>query len=1169
METNTNKKSEQALKEEKILTFWKENKMFEKSLKKNSPKGHYVFYDGPPFATGQMHYGHILGSTAKDVVGRYKTMQGFYVPRKWGWDCHGLPIENIVEKELGIAGHKEIEALGIDKFVEYARSKVLQFDKDWEKGIERIGRWVDFKGSYKTMDNTFIESVWWALSELNKKNLIYEGVRVLAYCARCETPIANSEIAMDNSYKDIADISIYVKFELEDEPGTYLVAWTTTPWTLPGNTAIAVNKDVVYSKIKMDDEVYILAKDNLANVFKDKKYTVLEEMKGSNLVGKKYKPVFPYYKDAVMPNKENIYKVWHADFVTTEKGTGIAHEAPAFGEEDMVLAKANNIPWITHVDVQGRFVDAVTDFKGLKVKPKDTPEDKDAHLRTDIEIIKYLQDPKSNAYFDKEKIMHSYPHCMRCDTPIIYYALPSWFINITKEKGNIVREADSINWVPAHLKEGRFKNIVENAPDWNISRNRYWASPLPIWKCEKCKEKIFASSIQDLKDKTKKSGNTYTVMRHGESTHNLNWGISSYAKNTDKLTAHGKEQVLEAALKLKDKKIDLLIISPFLRTKETAEIVRKALGLSANDMVIDERLSELGVHSFEGKTWKEYHDVFPKTKEYFTSKRDGDESYQDVKRRVMQVLWDVENKYKNKNILFITHGSPAWLMSAGAHMFTMEETYQMIDDTNNSHLDDLPNAAIRDINFVPFPHNANYELDLHRPYIDEIEMVCKCGEIVNRIPEVLDCWFESGSMPFAQDHYPFENKNWKSNNFPAGFIAEYIAQTRTWFYYTHAVSTMLFGEAAFKNVVTTGTVRAEDGEKMSKSKNNYPDPWVFIDKYGVDALRLYLMSSPLMKGEDANFTEKSVQDIASKIIGRFYNVVAFYELYRDKNIENNIRSTSKNILDQWILARLEGILAETTKGMENYDMAEATRPIDLFIDELSTWYLRRSRDRIKDGEVEAKQTLYFILKTISKLLAPFAPFTAEDVWQKLKIEEDEESVHLAVWPSSGRTVLPGFLQKIFGTKTTVVDDMTKAREIVSALLKERQQKNIPVRQPLASATGPKVPDIYVEIIKDELNVREYNVGDFGLDINITVELKQEGDYRELVRALQDMRKKMGLTPSEVVTLSISTTPVGQKLVEKFETEIKKTVLVSKIEYRENDSEVIKIGDLAFKVKISK
>ncbi len=486
-----NKKSENALREEKILEFWREQKIFQKSLDKKAPKGHYVFYDGPPFATGRIHYGHILGSTAKDAIGRYQTMKGYYVPRKWGWDCHGLPIENIVEKELGVAGHHEIEKLGIDKFVEHARSKVLEYDADWQVGIERIGRWVDFKGGYKTMDNTFIESVWWALGELNKKKLIYEGVRVLAYCARCETPIANSEIAMDNSYKDIADISVFVKFELADEENTYLLAWTTTPWTLPGNTAIAVNKNIDYVKVKIGHEFLILATETIRTVLKGQEYEHVETFKGDKLIGKKYKPIFPYYQNSEIAKNKNIWKVWHADFVTVEKGTGLAHEAPAFGEDDMNLAKAENIPWIIHVDETGRFKEEVTDFAGLKVKPKDTAEDKDAHLRSDIEVIKYLQ--SNGAYFTKEKIMHSYPHCMRCDTPIIYYALPSWFINIQEVKNKIIKKAKNINWVPSHLKEGRFKHIAESAPDWNISRNRYWASPLPVWKCEKCKRNTFYS----------------------------------------------------------------------------------------------------------------------------------------------------------------------------------------------------------------------------------------------------------------------------------------------------------------------------------------------------------------------------------------------------------------------------------------------------------------------------------------------------------------------------------------------------------------------------------------------------------------------------------------------------------------------------------------------------
>ncbi len=1198
-------KSEAAKREEKVLEFWKANKVFEQSLKKKSPKGHYVFYDGPPFATGQIHYGHILGSTAKDVIGRYKTMEGYYVPRKWGWDCHGLPIENIVEKELGIAGHKEIENLGIDKFVEHARSKVLEYDKDWEKGIERIGRWVDFKGSYKTMDNTFIESVWWALNELNKKDLIYEGVRVLAYCARCETPIANSEIAMDNSYKDIADISIYVKFELEDEPGTYLVAWTTTPWTLPGNTAIAINKDVEYSLFEISTfsrknyvnelvkkEKVIIATDNALKLFnltdlkpvlkggagpddQQKEYKILDRFTGDKLIGKKYKPVFPYYQNVEMPNKENIWKVWHADFVTTEKGTGIAHEAPAFGEEDSVLAKANNIPMIVHVDTQGRFVDAVTDFKGLKVKPKDTPEDKDAHLRTDIEIIRYLQ--SSGAYFDKEKIIHSYPHCMRCDTPIIYYALPSYFINIQKSKAGIMSQAEGVNWIPAHLKEGRFKNIVENAPDWNISRNRYWASPLPIWKCESCKEKSFVGSIDDLKNKGVKSGNQYFVMRHGGTEGNKKEIISYKNESSDQLTKEGVDGVVVSAGNLKNKKIDFIISSPFTRTKQTAEIVRKELDLSNDAVIFDDRLIEINPGIFDGKDWNEYHLEVSKTKDdWFNRKVEGGESFLDVAKRVGECLYEVEEKYKNKNILFVTHGGPAWLFFVTSALHLPDKKEYKIPNTT-AFVEDFKrfdNAEVRELPFVPLPHNHNFQLDLHRPYIDGIKINCLCGGVMHRVPEVLDCWFESGSMPFAQDHYPFENKNWKTNNFPAGFIAEYIAQTRTWFYYTHAVSTMLFGKAAFKNVVTTGTLRAEDGEKMSKSKNNYPNPWVFIDKYGVDALRMYLMSSPLMKGEDANFSEKAVQDIASKVIGRLFNVVAFYELYRNKELESFQQPKPKDILDQWIFERLDQLIEGVTHGMNSYDMTEAIRFIDPFVDDLSTWYLRRSRERIKDGDTEAKKTLYFVLKTLSKIIAPFAPFSAEDIWVRLRCESESQSVHLEEWPKVHKSLFS------FG-KSNVLKEMSEVRKVVSLGLEARQKEGIKVRQPLNKIILHKYDFMtssnkmdYSSLLQEELNIKNiefYNNSDTQqavlLDSVITPELKAEGDYRELVRALQDLRKTMGKKPSDPVELFIETDAEGRKLVTEFESDLKKTVLISTIEFKSVEAEEMKVGELRFRVAI--
>jgi len=1173
-----NNKSETALREEKILEFWKENKIFEKSLKKKSPKGDYVFYDGPPFATGTPHYGHILGSTVKDVIGRYQTMRGYRVPRRWGWDCHGLPIENIVEKDLGISGKKSIEELGIDKFVEHARSKVLTYVAEWRKTIERMGRWVDFDNSYKTMDNTFIESVWWALGEMNKKGLLYEGVRVLAYCPRCETPIANSEIAMDNSYKDIADISVYVKFKLKNEENTYLIAWTTTPWTLPGNTAIAVNKNFIYVCVSNDGEKgkenLILSADcfeKLKDKFQNPK--IVKEVKGSELLGLAYEPIFDFYKNSDVATSPNAWKVWHADFVTVDQGTGIAHEAPAFGEDDMNLAREHQIPWIIHVDNTGSFRKEVVGFAGLKVKPKDTAEDKDAHLRTDIEIIKYLQE--KGAFFAKEKITHSYPHCYRCDTPLLYYALPSWFVNIQKAKKGILQTGKYINWVPSYLKEGRYKNIVESAPDWTISRNRYWASPLPFWKSASGKI-MFVNGLEDLKSKTKKSGNKYFAIRHAQAKANLQGLISNKIESdNDHLTEEGKKQAVSSAKQLKKENITLVISSDFLRTKETAEVILRELNLPQEKLFFDKHLREVSTGSFKGKTWKEYWGGMSERDRYFL-RAGGSETHRDVKRRVSDFLYDIERKYQNENILIVTHEGPRRLIVAGSLGLNDEETIREL----SSSIPPVGYGEIREFSFVPLPHNENFELDLHRPYIDAITLVDEKGEEYRRIPEVIDCWFESGSMPFAQDHYPFEKPDWKNKNFPAGFVAEYIAQTRTWFYYTHAISSILFGKAPFKNVVTTGTVLAEDGQKMSKSKNNFPDPALLFDKYGVDALRFYLMSCPVMKGEDINFSEKSVQEISNKIINRFNNVIAFYELYplnsRDKS---NKTPKSENVLDRWVMYRLEGLVYEATDGMEKYDMVLSTRPFELFIEDLSTWYLRRSRERIKNGDREAKLTLYFVLKTLARLLAPFTPFVSESVWLKLKNDNDPESVHLAEWPKTDRRLeLFEFFKSDLKKTKKVLLDMAIARKIVSIGLEARQKAGIKVRQTLSSlkwkAENRKSLSQYINLIKDELNVKEVFFDkriehEVILDTTITPELKQEGNYRELIRELQDIRKKMKLTPSDLISIIIHTNDVGKKLIQKFESELLRAVLALSVELKENDGEEVKIDDLEFKIKIEK
>lgn len=1153
-----NKKSSIAIREEEILNFWKENDTFKKSLDKDAPKGNYVFYDGPPFATGLPHYGHILGSTAKDVIGRYQTMRGFRVPRRWGWDCHGLPIENIVEKDLGISGKKEIEKFGVEKFTEHARSKVLTYVSEWKKTVDRIGRWVDFENSYKTMDNSFIESVWWALGEMNKKGLLYEGVRVLAYCPRCETPIANSEIAMDNSYKDITDISVYVKFKLniDSEIPTYLLAWTTTPWTLPGNTAIAVNNNLSYVFIshtpETGKEILILTPESYEKL-KDKFVNpeFVKKVEGHELTGLTYEPVFTYYKDIDIPGKNNIWRVWHADFVTIDKGTGIAHEAPAFGEEDMKLAEENHIPFIRHVEHNGVFSNIVTDFIGMKAKPKED------HQSTDIAIIKYLA--HAGALFAKEKIIHSYPHCYRCDTPLLYYALPSWFVNIQKSKDEMLSSAKSMNWIPSHLKEGRFKNTMESAPDWTISRNRYWASPLPIWK-NKAGEILFIKSNEELKARTKKSGNTYFVMRHGETNHNVKNVVNTVTNSGSHLTEKGQEQVRASALDMKDKGIDLIITSPFNRTRETTKIVQDILGLSDEQIILDDRLHEISLPMYEGRTWAEYHTLYPKTVENFANAPEGNESYLDVKRRAMSFLFQLEEQYKNKKILIVTHGGPAWLMIAGASLFSIEETLELIRNKENYNY--LNNAQVQELPFTYFPHNKDYDLDFHRPYIDFVPIE-KDGEEYYRIPEVIDCWFESGSMPFAQDHFPFEREDWQKTNFPAGFVAEYIAQTRTWFYYTHTISTILFGKAPFENIVTTGTILAEDGQKMSKSKNNFPDPWILFDKYGVDALRFYLMSCPVMKGEDVNFSEKSVQDIASKIISRFENVVTFYELYRDTNFENSGESKSENVLDRWINARLGQLIDEVTKNMEMYDMSLSTRPFDLFIEDLSTWYLRRSRERLKDGDKDAKETLYKVIKTTVKLMAPFTPFIAESIWQKLKNSKDVESVHLSDWP------------KVEQIDENIISEMSIVRHVVTLGLEARQKAGIKVRQPLKSLSVKSyvLNDPFVEIVKDELNIKEviYNEsidGPVVLDAHITLDLKKEGQYRELIRAIQDMRKEKGLNPSDVVTLKIATSVDGQDLINTWKDELLKIVGAERIDIAENSGVEVKIDELIFTITIS-
>lgn len=888
-------------KELEVLGFWKKNKTFEKSLAKTKKGKPYIFYDGPPFATGLPHYGHLLGSILKDLFPRFFTMRGRYVKRVWGWDCHGLPIENVVEKKLGLNGKDEIEKIGVKKFNDACRNQVMEFAKEWEHYIDRIGRWVDYAGGYKTMDTPYIESIWWAFKQFYEKGYLYEGEKVLMYCPRCSTPLAKSEIAMDNSYKLTKDLSVVVKFKLKNFENTYAIAWTTTPWTLPSNLALTVHPEIIYSFVrdKKDGNVYVLAKELIGNFYKSsEEYSIEKEVKGRELEKIEYEPLFDYFK-----NNPNSFRIILGDFVTVIEGTGIVHTAPAFGEDDNSVCRKYGINMVSPVDEKGIFTKEIKDYAGEFVH--DTNEKIVIDLKKDGKAIM------------SRKIEHEYPFCYRCDTKLIYRALPAWFVNIQKIKNKLLELNLKINWYPEFLKEGIMKNNIGSAPDWNITRNRYWASAIPIWRSKSGKI-IVLGSIKELK---------------------------------------------KYAINLPEKK----------------------------------------------------------------------------------------------------------------------------------------------------------EIDLHKDFLDEIELKID-GEIYRRIPEVIDCWFESGGMTFAQFHYPFENKKFFEKNFPAQFVVEYIAQTRTWFYYMIVLSAVLFDEIPFENVLTTGNILAEDGTKMSKSKGNYPDPLKVIEKYGADTLRFYLMQSPVVLAENVEFSEKGLEEVYKKVIVLIYNVNNFLEVYKDLK---RGKIDSKNLLDRWIISRTNELIRDVTSYLESYNPVKACALIRDFSDDLSTWYIRRSRDRFNDGDGSAKATLEYVLENFSKILAPIMPFMAENIYQT--IHGDKKSVHLEAWPKLDA--------KKIDEKLTL--KMKIAREIVSIGMKERDKAGIPVKWPLAKAlvySKEHQPLLELEeIIKEELNIKklELKVKHDGsttveLDTKITPELESEGYARELSRKIQEMRKKAGMIKKEMISLKLKT-----------------------------------------------
>ncbi len=1167
-------KSPVAQKEEEILAFWQKNNIFQKILEKPAPKGDFVFYDGPPFATGLPHFGHLLPTSIKDAIPRYKTMQGFRVARRWGWDCHGLPVENLVEKELGLKTKQDIEEFGIGKFNTAARDSVLRYASEWQKIIPRMGRFVDMENDYRTMDASYTESVWWVFKTLHEKGLVHQGFKSMQLCPRCETTLSNFEVNL--GYKDITDISVFVTFPLVDQPDTALIAWTTTPWTLPGNTALAVGADIVYAQIVLEGKKYIVAKERVAQVAKDKVYTMEKEFVGKDLVGKKYVPIFDYYaKDVELANRENGWKIVVGDFVTTTDGSGIVHIAPAFGEDDYELSKRGKLPFVQHVTTGGLFKKEVTDFAGQSVKPKDDPtqtkSDGQAHQKTDIEIIKHLA--HSGRLFGKEKIIHSYPHCWRCETPLLNYASSSWFVNVPKIKDRLVAENKKIGWTPEFVGEGRFGNWLSGAREWAISRSRYWGAPLPVWSCAGCDKKEFIGSVDELK-KHLKPRNTYYVMRHGQYPGNADGFLCSDIECPG-LNDTGREETNRSVKFFSDVKIDLIITSPLARTKQTALLVAEKIGISKEKVIEDTRLREIEFGAFNGKSIGEYREKYRPGNGWFVGVPEGGESHVMVKCRMGEAIYDFENKYEGKTILIVTHDTPAWLLTALSEGLDQKATVALHPTTVF-----MNNAEVRRLSFTSLPHNADYELDLHRPYIDEVTFTCSCGGMMKRVPEVFDCWFESGAMPYAQAHYPFENKNIfdpkssffkKAKGYPADFIAEGLDQTRGWFYSMLVLGVALFDKAPYKNVIVNGLILAEDGRKMSKRLKNYPDLMLTIDKYGADALRYYLLASPSVRAEDFCFLEKGLDEVVKKHIGRLNNVYTFYALYAGGADAMPASADSENVLDVWILARLSQLVSEIENSLEKYELDRAIRPVADFIDDLSTWYIRRSRDRFKSHDEADKKlalsTTRYVLCELSKAIAPFMPFLAEDLYQKVKSADAKESVHLESW--SNRQ------SKVESTQSKVIREMQEVRKIVSLGLEARMQAKINVRQPLSKLSSKNhqlsAKKEFLALIADEVNVKvvicdQTLATEVVLDTAITPELKSEGQVRELIRAIQDLRKKQGLTVADRPTLSVVTDDVGKKLLKEFKKDIVRIAQLKEIVIEDTGvGEKLVLEDISFEL----
>jgi isoleucyl-tRNA synthetase len=1088
-------KSEAAKREEEVLTFWKENDIFQKSLERGEEDKTFVFYEGPPTANGRPGVHHMESRSFKDAIPRYKTMQGFRVPRRAGWDTHGLPVELEVEKQLGFSGKPDIEQYGIAAFNKKCRESVFSYIDLWEKFTDRIGYWVDQDKAYFTFNAPYMESLFSIVKHIADDGRLYKDYKVLPWCPVCGTALSSHELAQ--GYEDVKDLSLTAKFELITEPGTYFLAWTTTPWTLPGNVALAVGKDILYSYVTSEGSTYIVASALVPKVFEGKEYTLSKQVSGGELVGQRYQPLYPFAKELAPESEqdkfEKAFQVYTADFVTTESGTGIVHTAVMYGQEDFDLGVSIGLPKVHLVAPDATFIAGTGFLEGASVIDE----------QTNVAVLKDLQE--RGLFFSKESYLHTYPHCWRSKNRLIYYARDSWFVNMQGVKETLIEENQKVHWEPAHIRDGRMGEWLANLKDWAISRERYWGTPLPIWQSEDGRERVVIGSIEELRTRLKKSGNTYFAMRHGEAENNvLNEMDCSDAKKW-KLTEKGREQVREAAEKLKDEGIDVVYFSPLERTRESAKIAADVLGLTDEALIEEDRIREINIGSLCGITSEQFME-FRKDHAYTDTFPEG-ESHEDAKVRFGNCIAEIERTVTGKKVLFITHGIGLEMLVPISKGYDAEATRASVEG------DTPANAEVRMIDFVPLPYNEHFELDLHRPYIDDVVLIGDSGAELSRVKEVMDVWFDSGSMPFAQDHYPFENKEWiDGDGFPADYISEAIDQTRGWFYTLLAVGVLMGKGTAYKNVICLGHLLDDKNQKMSKSKGNIIEPMQAIETYGADTLRLW-MYSVNQPGDSKSFDDKTVKESA-KVLSWFENSVKFYQLFSDGNTDTE--DGEEQIIDVWMRTRLSETIDVATKAFDAYDLYTASRSISKLIEDLSQWYVRRIRDRVRDGDQTAITTLRDTIEAICVLLAPLTPFIAEWAYQIVRTEDDAESVHLTDWHT------PGTID------TDLISAMSFVRSFATIGLRRRQELGIKVRQPLLSFTikhdgeAPPFWDDVSELLKDELNVKEIVFKNaagtedlaYEFDTTLTPELIAEGAQRALDRAIAEARKSLNLSPQD-------------------------------------------------------